>query len=546
MAHLALYRRYRPQFFSEVIGQDHITTILLHQIQQKQPSHAYLFCGPRGTGKTSAAKIFSRAVNCLSPRDGEPCQTCDNCRASFRDNGDIIEIDAASNNGVDNVRDLIDQAQFLPLAQKYRVFIIDEVHMLSASAFNALLKTLEEPPAHVVFILATTEPHKLPATIISRCQRFDFRRLSVAHIIACLDGVQKQLGVSVEPEGLQLIARAADGGMRDALSLLDQCLSFCGEKVTAHDVYEVLGSVEQDSLFELADALLSGGARACVECVGEVVNKGRDLTVFVNDLSGHLRALMLAKSCGDCPELLDCTPDRMARYQKQAEKFDAALILYAMERLVNVQAQLRYFPAPRTLVETALVRICRPQDDKALEALEARLAALEARKIEPPKFEPTPSIKVEAPQKETVEADIVPDPAPEPVFEEDDEEFEEDGESLEQNVTAEGTKRRPSADGDSRTLWNEVLSDLQKINPMLHYSAKNGTARALSDNVLIIEFPMGKEPACNILKAAKNYKTVQDILSQHRPGLELLYRVEPPSDELSELQDLFGSKLIID
>ena len=222
MSKRALYREYRPNDFSEVIGQDHITTILKNQVREQNFSHAYLFCGSRGTGKTSSAKILARAVNCTDPKNGEPCGKCEACRIAKEGTADIIEIDAASNNGVDNVRELIDQAQFAPLQLKYRVFIIDEVHMLSTAAFNALLKTLEEPPKHVIFILATTEPQKLPATIISRCQRFDFHRLTIAHIIARLQTVLKEIGASIEPDGLRLIARAANGGMRDALSLAER------------------------------------------------------------------------------------------------------------------------------------------------------------------------------------------------------------------------------------------------------------------------------------------------------------------------------------
>ena len=235
MAYRALYRAYRPGLFSQMVGQEHITAILKNQVKEGQLSHAYLFCGPRGTGKTTTAKILSRAVNCEHPVEGEPCDRCPSCLISRETNGDIIEIDAASNTGVDNVRELISQAQFAPLQLKKRVFIIDEVHMLSTSAFNALLKTLEEPPAHVLFILATTEPQKLPATVISRCQRFDFHRFTAAHIIGYLQRVLEQSGVSAEPEGLRLIARAADGAMRDALSLTDQCLSFCGSHITAAD-----------------------------------------------------------------------------------------------------------------------------------------------------------------------------------------------------------------------------------------------------------------------------------------------------------------------
>ena len=288
MAYRALYRAYRPRTFSEVIGQSHITTILQNQIGTGKTAHAYLFCGTRGTGKTSTAKILARAVNCLSPKNGEPCGECEACQRSLREAcPDITEIDAASNNGVDDIRSLIERAHYAPLELTHRVFIVDEAHMLSNSAFNALLKTLEEPPAHVMFILATTEPQKLPATIISRCQRFDFHRLSVADIEQNLRSVLSRAGASIDEEGLLLIARTADGGMRDALSLADQCLSFCGDKVTAKDVYDVLGSMEQGFLFRIADTLLRSDAQAAIRMLDEIVRGGRDLSVFCQDLSAH-------------------------------------------------------------------------------------------------------------------------------------------------------------------------------------------------------------------------------------------------------------------
>ena len=381
LARRALYREYRPETFSEVIGQDHITTILKNQVREGKLSHAYLFCGSRGTGKTTSAKILSRAVNCLAPIDGEPCGTCAACRLVKDGSADVIEIDAASNNSVDNVRTLIEQAQFAPLELKYRVFIIDEVHMLSNAAFNALLKTLEEPPKHVLFILATTEPQKLPATIISRCQRFDFHRLTIAHIVANLTAVLKKAGATIEPNGLRLIARAADGGMRDALSLADQCLSYAGSSVTEQDVLDALGSVSSAVLENAARALLTGNAAEAVRALDEVVSSGRDLGVFLGDLTKHFRALLLAKTCGSCADLLDCTDDQMQRYLKDAKEADEARILYATEQILSEQSKLRLFPAPRIPIETAFIRICRPADDRSLAALEARVALLETNPV---------------------------------------------------------------------------------------------------------------------------------------------------------------------
>ena len=415
MAYQALYRTYRPERFGQLAGQKHITTILMNQVREGQLSHAYLFCGSRGTGKTTTARILAKAINCLHPENGEPCLQCDSCRTAKEQNADIIEIDAASNTGVDNVRDLISQAQFAPLQLKYRVFIIDEVHMLSPAAFNALLKTLEEPPEHVVFILATTEPQKLPATIISRCQRFDFHRLTVPEIIGYMQYILKADGAQVEPDGLRIIARAADGGMRDALSLLDQCLSFCGGQVTAKDVQSVLGIMDEDFLFDMADKLLLGDARGALLSLNEVVRQGRDMAVFAGELAGHMRSLLLSKACGDCADLLSCTADRMARYEKQAAKHPNARILYAMEQLLRVQSDMRYFPSPRMLLETVLVRIAQPVDDGSVEALSARLALVEDQlKAIARNGVPTAPAKAQAPQEDTPPwEDFLPEPPPE-------------------------------------------------------------------------------------------------------------------------------------
>lgn len=379
MAYRALYRTYRPGHFSQMVGQEHITAILRNQVQEGQLSHAYLFCGPRGTGKTTTAKVFSRAVNCLHPVNGEPCEQCPNCLVSREQNADIIEIDAASNTGVDDVRDLISQAQFAPLQLKKRVFIVDEVHMLTKNAFNAMLKTLEEPPAHVIFILATTEPQKLPATVISRCQRFDFHRFTVPHIVGYLQTVLQQAGASIEPDGLRIIARAAGGAMRDALSLTDQCLSFCGNTVSTADVMAVLGTMDEDFLFAVSDQLFSGDTRGLMESVERITATGSDIKVFLEDLSSHMRSLLLTKSCGDCRDMLECTDDTMSRYMKQVKNLSQERLLYALEQLMKAQSDMKYYPHPRYMLESVLLRIALPLEDRSPEALLSRIAALEEK-----------------------------------------------------------------------------------------------------------------------------------------------------------------------
>lgn len=376
MAYSALYRRFRPGTFAGIIGQPHITTILLNQIKSGRVAHAYLFCGSRGTGKTSTARILAKAINCLDPQDGEPCGKCEACTAE--NSVDIIEIDAASNSRVEEMRALIERAEFAPLRLKKKVYIIDEAHMLTKNASNALLKTLEEPPEHVVFILATTEPQMLPATIVSRCQRFEFHRLSVADMVSSLRQNLEAMGAHIDDEGLIAIARAAEGGMRDCLSIADQCISFCGDNVTADDVMSVLGSVNFSFLFEVADAIINSDTQKVMQSINSVAASGRDMGVFTLDLASHFRALLVTKICGDCRDILDCTDETMRDYRAQAERISKPRAERALEALLRLQLDLRLVSTPRTLVESTLLRICRPQDEDTVLALSDRLAELES------------------------------------------------------------------------------------------------------------------------------------------------------------------------
>ena len=375
MAYSALYRKFRPEKFGGIIGQPHITTILLNQIRSGRVAHAYLFCGSRGTGKTSTARILARAINCLSPENGEPCGKCAACLSE--NPVDIIEMDAASNSRVEEMRALIERAEFAPLELKTKIYIIDEAHMLTKNASNALLKTLEEPPAHVVFILATTEPQMLPATIVSRCQRFEFHRLSVADMVDSMKRSLESIGAHIDEGGLIAIARAAEGGMRDCLSIADQCLSFCGDNVTADDVMSVLGSVNSGFLYRIADAVIASDTASVMRCVGEVVSGGRDLGVFALDLASHFRALLLTKICGDCRDILDCTAEMMNDYREQASRISKARAERAVEELLKLQLDLKLVSTPRTLLESTLLRICHPEVSESIAGLTDRIDALE-------------------------------------------------------------------------------------------------------------------------------------------------------------------------
>ena len=321
MAYTALYRKFRPNEFEDVKGQEHIVTTLKNQIKADRIGHAYLFCGTRGTGKTTVAKIFAKAVNCEHPVDGSPCGECASCKAIASGSSmNVIEIDAASNNGVDNIREIREEVNYSPTEGRFKVYIIDEVHMLSIGAFNALLKTLEEPPSYVIFILATTEAHKIPITILSRCQRYDFRRISIDTISARLNDLMVQEGVEVEDKAIRYVAKAADGSMRDALSLLDQCIAFyLGQKLTYDHVLEVLGAVDTEIFSGLLRKILEKNITGSIALLEELVIQGRELGQFVVDFTWYLRNLLLVQSADDMEDVLDISSENLKLLKEEAQ-----------------------------------------------------------------------------------------------------------------------------------------------------------------------------------------------------------------------------------
>jgi len=566
MAYRALYRQYRPNRFSEVIGQDHITITLKNQVAADRPAHAYLFCGTRGTGKTTSARILARAVNCLSPEDGEPCGKCEACLASSGDGvADITEIDAASNNSVSDVRDLIDSAQYAPLKLRRRVFIIDEVHMLSGAAFNALLKTLEEPPEHILFILATTEPQKLPSTIISRCQRFDFRRLSVPDIKRTLTDVLGRAGATIEDGGLTLIARAAQGGMRDALSLADQCLAFCGNTVSTQNVYDVLGSMEDAFLFDMAGMLLASDAPGALNMLDGIVHAGRDLSVFCADLAAHFRALLLAKTCGRCEDLLDCTEDVMTRYLEQANGASEARLMLAVDRLLAAQNDMRYLPSPRTMLESALIHICRPEDSLSLTGLEARVDRLETQikdGVPVAVRTPAPAIKNEPKQSPTATAETgeparpeatdpeasEPNTPPTPAVEKAAEKPQKKEPAKKAEPGKQPAADKPKANDDAAALWRETIAAVP--NMFVQALAREGTALRLENDTLTVGFPDSQQVKYKNISAPVNFEPIQRALRSIRPDTQLIFtltKTAPASDHAASVaKELFGDKLTIE
>lgn len=356
--YLALYRKYRPKNFDEVIGQDHIVQTLINQIKMNKISHAYLFTGSRGTGKTSTAKIFAKAINCVNPQNGSPCNECEICKALDGTNIDVLEIDAASNNGVDEIRDLREKVKYPPVVGSYKVYIIDEVHMLSTSAFNALLKTLEEPPAHTVFVLATTEVHKLPATILSRCIRFDFRLVSLEDLSALLKRVLEKEGVTFDEQSINIIARAGEGSVRDTLSIADRCVSFAGNELTQEKVLAVLGISEREILIKIAGNILSKDIGSALVELDGVLSKGKSPLMFSNDLIAYYRDLLLIYTLGENSRKIVVVKDDIYQAMKaQATKENYDAMVKAIETLGSIEQELRYSVQPRIVLETAIVKI---------------------------------------------------------------------------------------------------------------------------------------------------------------------------------------------
>ncbi len=381
MSYTALYRKFRPQEFEDVKGQEPIVTTLKNQIRADRIGHAYLFCGTRGTGKTTIAKIFAKAVNCEHPTDGSPCGECAVCKAIAAGSSmNVIEIDAASNNGVDNIRQIKEEVEYRPTEGRFKVYIIDEVHMLSIGAFNALLKTLEEPPSYVIFILATTEAHKIPITILSRCQRYDFRRISTETIAARLTELTEKEGVSAQTRAVRYIAKAADGSMRDALSLLDQCIAFyLGQELTYDRVLETLGAVDTEIFSRLFRQIIDKNITGAVKTVDELVTEGRELGQFVTDFTWYLRNLLLLQSSEELKDSLDVSGENLELLLEEAKMTEPELLIRYIRIFSELGSQIKYASQKRILIEIAVIKLCRPEMERDYSSVIERLEALEKK-----------------------------------------------------------------------------------------------------------------------------------------------------------------------
>ncbi len=490
-----LYRKWRPQTFEEVYGQQHITATLKNELISGRVAHAYLFTGSRGTGKTTCAKILSKAVNCLSPVDGNPCNECEICKGI--DNGsilDVIEIDAASNNSVENIRDLRDEVNFTPVNAKYRVYIIDEVHMLSASAFNALLKTLEEPPEHVIFILATTEVHKLPATILSRCQRFDFKRITPEDICARLQYVAEKENIVLDPDAASLIAKVADGALRDALSLLDRCCAV-DEHITSEVVTKSAGLAGRDYLIRLSECIIEKDCASALSILNELHMNSCDMEKLCSEFMFHLRDLMIAKTVKSADDILIATEQELNNLKALSQKFPLEELLYDLNVIEDTFSQIKRSSNKRIPLEMAFVKLCSEQFDSDSDALLKRIAALEAKIASGEAYKAAPQTKeteaAKSVEKAVEEPKNITAPDPKKAYEPEPELKQPPVKNTvdeQKTDTAPIKKSHEGTNGETIVFpqWAEVIEELRKTDMPL-VGLLNGASGYQRDNFILIK-----------------------------------------------------------
>jgi len=530
MAYQALYRKWRPQTFEQVLGQTATVKTLRRQIEAGRIAHAYLFCGCRGTGKTTMAKLMSRAINCQNPNEGDPCGQCEACRAIMNETTmDVLELDAASNNSVDNIRELLEQVRYPAQIGRYKVYIIDEVHMLSTAAFNALLKTLEEPPAHVVFILATTEPQKLPATILSRVQRYDFGRIPSDLMVDRMREALSDLGITAEDEALRMVARAAEGAMRDAFSILDMCVAGAESgQITAAQTRDMLGTSDREFLFAFFHLLADRDECGVMRKVDELMRSGREPQVFLRELSGHSRSLLTVKAVKqDAASILDVTEEDEKRYREQAEKFSEARLLKMLDLFMRAEGELRFASTPRIGLESAALHACEQsvgEDNSALlerlGELEAKLSKLEAdiasgNLVPAAAAQPASTSKTAAPKAET------PQP-PKPQL--------------------------PPVPADAQGVWDRVIDTIKKKDPSMLAFVKTCRFIGTKGNVYQVMIPITAKAKYDYLTQPARKERLSSLLTEIT-GTQSLFEAIMETDVGSKKLDVVreaAQKTLID
>ncbi|WP_426350810.1 DNA polymerase III subunit gamma/tau [Alloiococcus sp. CFN-8] len=529
MAYTALYREWRPRNFNDVVGQEHITITLRNQIKNERTAHAYLFCGTRGTGKTSTAKIMAKALNCLNLHDGEPCNECEMCTKINKGLAiDITELDAASNNGVDKIRDIIDDVQYPPQEARFKVYIMDEVHMLSQGAVNAFLKTLEEPPKNVVFILATTDPQKLPITILSRCQRFDFKRISTENISERLRKIVTEQGVFADDNSLKLIARVSDGAMRDALSILDQGISMGGGKVEYDNVIGMLGLVTNENLFKLTDSIIERSTEKALNVIDEMVMTGKDMHLFIKDIITHYRNLLMVKVSNAPETVIDASLEHIELLKNQSKGIRTEEIMRSIRLLQECEEQSRVSKQSRLYLELTTIKLCKIEYDSSPEIILTRLnrledalksgkiavsASREASSSVSPKEGQRVGVPVgrKAPDKQTIASGA-------------------QGVNSDSKITLDGVKR----------AWNDILESLKARRAMLIY-ASLVTGKPVSCEKGIVEINYEEEYSFNKVRLEKdeNRRIVDEVFSEIlKDRLKVVYTVDRKVQSSKSPEDL--------
>ena len=519
MAYTALYREWRPKNFEDVVGQEHITTTLKNQIQNDRIAHAYLFCGTRGTGKTSTAKVMAKALNCLNPVNGDPCNECEMCKKINEGLAiDVTELDAASNNGVDKIRDIIDDAKYPPQEARFKVYIMDEVHMLSMGAVNAFLKTLEEPPANVIFILATTDPQKLPITILSRCQRFDFKRISKSDISDRLRKIVGAQGVLADEKSLELISRVSDGAMRDALSILDQAIAMGDGSVNYDSVVGMLGLVTNEYLFDITSAIIERNIQKAMNIIEEVVYAGKDINLFIKDLTGHFRNLLMAKVTNNPEEVLDMSMENINLIKEQGSRIRVEEIMRDIRILQEAEGNAKISKQARLYLELATIKMCKIEYDTSSEVILARINRLEEA-IKSGKIQVATQVQqsnnqvaeVSNVQKRTATQNVI---------------------NKEQAVTEapviEGNVNATTSIGDIQRSWHDILEALKARRAMVIYaSLMTGRPVACNNGIVLIKYE--EEYAFNKIRLEKpdNIKVINEVVSEvMRERLKVRFTVE--------------------
>lgn len=534
----ALYRQYRPKTFDEVLGQEHVVNTIKNQIQNGNIGHAYLFSGTKGTGKTSVAKIFSRAVNCLNPVDGNPCNECEICKGILDETiMDVIEMDAASNRGIDDIRELKDKTMYPPSRAKYKIYIIDEVHMLTEQAFNALLKTLEEPPKHLIFILATTEPEKLPQTILSRCQKFDFKRIKTVDLIKNMNKICGELNIPVEERALKLIARNSDGSMRDCLSLLDQCISYKEGELKHEDVLDILGIANTELLFSLVDNIMGKDLENALFKIDEIIQDGKDINQFIKDLIFHFRNLLIVKTSNNPMEIMDIDEETVEKYIVQVKDMSVDYILKVLDILNTSEAQAKWATQPRIILEMAIIKIVKIEERMALEERVKKLEEIikggeipivkanETKTVEKTITKSKPKKIIEEPKRE-------PEPEPEPIV---DDGVELPFETIKNN-------------------WENILQVVRDSRASTHGLLREGEPISFSNNKLEIGFKDGYGFHKEAISKDENKELVEKIISNYfNKNISINFIMidnfveeenTTDKDSIQEVTDFFGEDIV--